>query len=495
MRKITLASLLAAAGAVLVPSKAAAQEAPPPATTRTAPEPIPVDLMRIEPSGLTADQVGARAAATSFTAKAQEENLRGAAARVDQAWVNFLPRLAATARYTRLSNFRPPSLFQTGGANTVATRDPPGTVNPTSISVSNDGFAIPLILDQFLLQGSIVVPISDYFLRINQAHTAATHARDAVRFDAVAARAKSAADGKVAFYTWLRARGAAVVTVLAMNDQKTHLNDAKNQFAVGNASRADVLRAETAVAAAELQVERAKNLAELTEKQVRQAMHLPAEQRMVPGESLDVPPPPASGNLRAMTEEARSARFEVKSIDANAAVAREQAKVARAGALPVVSAFGDAFYANPNPRRFPQTDEWFPTWDVGAQLTWSPNDLLVAGYAGTDAESRATALEAQRESVRDGIEIEVMQAFQAVHESDVALESTKRELASATEAYRVARELFNNGRATSTTLTDAETELTRARLDALNATVDARIARVRLEHAIGRDTRLIAPAP
>ena len=108
-----------------------------------------------------------------------------------------------------------------------------------------------------------------------------------------------------------------------------------------------------------------------------------------------------------------------------------------------------------------------------------------------DAESRATSAEANKAVIRDGIEIEVMQAWQAIREQEVALESTKRQLASATEAYRVARELFNNGRATSTTLTDSETDLTRARLDALNATVDARIARVRLEHALGRDAKLV----
>ena len=49
------------------------------------------------------------------------------------------------------------------------------------------------------------------------------------------------------------------------------------------------------------------------------------------------------------------------------------------------------------------------------------------------------------------------------------------------------RELFNNGRGTSTTLTDAESDLTRARLTLLNARADARIARIRLDHALGRD--------
>ena len=51
------------------------------------------------------------------------------------------------------------------------------------------------------------------------------------------------------------------------------------------------------------------------------------------------------------------------------------------------------------------------------------------------------------------------------------------------------RELFNNGRGTSATLTDAETDLTRARLTLLNARADARIARIRLDHALGRDVR------
>jgi outer membrane protein TolC len=89
--------------------------------------------------------------------------------------------------------------------------------------------------------------------------------------------------------------------------------------------------------------------------------------------------------------------------------------------------------------------------------------------------------------------VEVTQDFQLVRQYEYALESTRRELASAEEAYRVARELFNNGRGTSTTLTDAERDLASARIDALNARVNARIARVRLEHAVGRDLRQAAP--
>ena len=96
---------------------------------------------------------------------------------------------------------------------------------------------------------------------------------------------------------------------------------------------------------------------------------------------------------------------------------------------------------------------------------------------------------ANKNNTRDAVEIEVQQDWQDVREADFAIDSSTRQLASAEEAYRVQRELFNNGRGTSATLTDAETDLTRARLTLLNAKADARIARIRLDHALGRDVR------
>jgi len=456
------------------------------------PTPLDSELLRVAPNGLTADQVAKRAAQTSYQAKASEEALRGAAARVDAAWAAFLPRLSGKASYTRLSEYTPPSLGNIVAAYDPVTKQPitqPGPLTPGTFGLINVPLTFPLVFDNYSLAASIVVPVSDYFLRINQNYSAATNSQEAARLDVETARAKSAADGKVAFYSWLRARGAVTVAEQALGDQQTHLKDANNQFAVGNASKADVLRAETAVASAELQVVQSKNLADLTEKQIRVAMHAKDEEALAPGESLAGTMAAVQGNPQSLESEAVSSRLEVKSIDANAAAAREQAKAVHAGYWPVVSAFADATYANPNPRIFPQTATWFPTWDLGAQATWSPNDLLTTKANGADAESRAAQLEAQKGTVRDGIAIEVLQAWQKVNEADAALSSTKRELASATEAYRVARELFNNGRATSTTLTDSETELTRARLDALNASVDARVARVQLDHALGRDTR------
>ncbi|MCL2776835.1 MAG: TolC family protein [Polyangiaceae bacterium] len=448
------------------------------------------DLMAPVQGGITADQVGQRAMQTSYAAKASEQAIAGASARSQAAWTNFLPRIGFTGRYTRLSNFVPPSL--TGGASGsfVATNEPSGTTNPgATYALGFDTLTFPLVLDNWLAQATIAVPISDYFFRIGQGYSAATHSEEAARFDLIGARAKSYADGKIAYYTWLRARGAVVVAAQTLAVARAHLKDAQNQFTVGNASKADVLRAETTVASSELFLERAKSNVVQTERQVRVAIHAKDEEMLAPSDTIDGAMSPVTGNIKQLVAEGMSKRPEIKSIDKNADAARKQASVQNAGKYPVVSGFGDVTYANPNSRRFPQSNEWFPTWSLGAQVTWSPNDMLIASPQAADAEARANQLEAQKGTMRDGIEIEIVQAYQGVVEADTAIETTERQLASAVESYRVARELFNNGRGTGTTVIDAEQALAQTRLDHLNARVDARVARVRLDHALGRDVR------
>lgn len=473
---LTLASASFASTAAAQPARAADAPAP--------------DMMAAVPGGITAEQVAARAAATSYQAKAAEENAAAAAARSEAAWTSYVPRVGLKGSYTRLSEFTAP-VFGVPGINSVMTTAPAATspVDPASTFSVSSATRFPLVFNHWLAQATIAIPISDYFLKINQAYTATTKQEEAARHDVAAARAKSYSDGKIAYFTWLRTRGAVKVAEQSLAVAQAHLKDAKNQFSVGNASKADVLRAETQVAAAELLVERAKSNVVIAERQVRVATHAKEEERFEPGESLDGPLPPPPSDVRALVGEAMAARPEVKSIDKNVAATRRLAEVQRASRYPSLSGFGDLTYANPNQRRFPQRNEWFPTWAVGAQITWSPNDVIAAGPNAADVEARAAALDAQKFAVRDGIELEVTQAYQSVIESDTAIHATTRQLESAEEAYRVARELFNAGRGTATTLIDAETALAQTRFEHLDAKVDARLARIRLEHALGRDVK------
>ena len=82
-----------------------------------------------------------------------------------------------------------------------------------------------------------------------------------------------------------------------------------------------------------------------------------------------------------------------------------------------------------------------------------------------------------------------MEASGAHEVRDALAVEVAQQLESASEAYRVTRALFANARATTSNVLDAETDLSRARFAWINARVDARVARARLEHAAGRDQR------
>jgi outer membrane protein TolC len=451
-----------------------------------------------KPGGLTAALVAERAEATSFDVQSKKEELVAAAAQVDQALVAYFPRLTGTARYTRLSPLDPPSLGTVLSAvdNTTGGPPPPGPIDPANTTLVAAPFTFPILLNQTILQATLNVPLTDYLLRIPQGYAAATKSERAAQYAEGAARLKAATDAKVVYYTWVRAKLQEVVADQALLQASAHLVDAKHAFDAGTVSKADVLRVESQLATSKLLVERAKNLAEVSETQIRVAMHDPSPAAYEVGESIvgETPTFPGAENLNALWTEAASTRLEIKTLTQTTESLREQAKVASAGDWPRVDAFGDLIYANPNQRIIPFQNRFIGTWQVGVSLTYSPNDIALAGANRKNLTAKAASLVAQRQQLEDGIRVEVTQARNQLREAQAAVESTAQGLIAAEESYRVRRSLFRNGRATGVELTDAETDLTRSRLEVINARVDARIALVRLEHAIGRDVARLGTA-
>jgi outer membrane protein TolC len=438
-----------------------------------------------KPAGLTAAVVAKRAEATSFDVQSKRDEIEAAAAQVDQALVAYFPRLNLSGRYTRLSPVEAPPLgfLVTTGPGVGLGQIPAGS------ALYNVPFSFPILLNQTILQATLNVPLSDYLLRIPQGYAAATKNEKAAALSEGATRLKAATDAKVVYYTWVRAKLQEVVTEQALLQVNAHLVDAQHAFEAGTVSKADVLRVESQVATNRLLVERAKSLAEITETQIRVAMHDTEPMAYEIGERFDgeAPNVPGADNMAALWTEAGASRLEIKTLEQTSDALREQAKVARAGNYPRLDAFGDVLYSNPNQRVFPQQDVFRPTWDVGVQLIYSPNDVALSGASSRNLTARASSVIAQKQALEDGIRVEVTQARNALREAQAAVESTAQGLVAAEESYRVRRSLFRNGRATGVELTDAETDLTRSRLEAINARVDVRIAAVRLEHAVGRD--------
>jgi outer membrane protein TolC len=434
---------------------------------------------------LTADEVARRSEATSYEIRARADERQAAEAGVAQAQAAYLPRLSGVARYTRLSDVKATSL----GNLVIAPDAQPGS-NPDPTRLYAMPLAFPTITNQYLAQASLQIPLSDYVLRIPQAHAAATGNARAAALAEQAARLRVATEARVSYYAWLRAGMQVRIAEQAVEQAKSHLDDVKHAAAAEAASPADVLRVESQVAAAELLLVRARNLAAVCETQLRTLMHDDSRQAYQSQEDLAAAVATDLPETRAeelLWSEAAAQRLELLAMDEGAGAARQQAKVALAAGLPRLDAVGNAVYANPNPRIFPQSDSYRGTWDAMVQLSWAPTDVPAARAARRASLARAAQLDDQRAALLDGIKLEVSQAARALGEARVAIETAQRGRQAAEESCRIRRVLFQNGRATSVELTDAETELTRARLEQLGAQIDLRVAHARLVHAVGRD--------
>ncbi|HEX6271846.1 MAG TPA: TolC family protein [Polyangiaceae bacterium] len=502
MRPLRFASL-AAIAATFAASAALAQPPPPatappaPATTPPAPAAEPTKsaaLQRLEEQlsglgrgqgGLTADQVAHRTLVASPTLEARKRATEASAATVSQAKANYVPILNLSANYTRLSDIDSPSL-----GSLVATNATPGVpLNPATDPLIPVELQFPIIVDNYTLAARLTVPISDYFLRVGPGVASANRAHEASRFQAAATRNDLVYNARVAYYDWVRSQANELIAQQALDQATGHYTDSKNSFEAGLVSKADVLRFDTEVKGAQLRLERDKHRVELAVIRLGVLMgdrpgtrYRVGEDIFAPAPELDYLPLPDVAYSEALAK-----RPELKALERTESALREQIKVARAANYPRLDAQASAMYANPNPRYFPQSDEFRGTWEAGATLSWTPTDIAGAQAETSVIEAQALEVAANRRAFLENLRLDVNQVLRVAAEARFEIGVAREAVASAEEGYRVRRELFRAGRATTVEVTDAETVLTQARFALVNAHVGARVALAGLRHALGRD--------
>lgn len=475
--RITLALWLGLATPVFAQPapKSPAPKPPAPALRPAAPAPTVDDIAEFDreldklfaTGGLTSDQAAARAATASLAVRRRIAEVEAAIATAEAAELTRVPQVSAKASYTRLSKIDgEPIVF---GTLTI----PP----------------FPTLTNAYLAEAQVNVPLSDYVLRYPKLIDAARLAAEVARINKRSSELGAAQDARLFYYEWVRAKLQVIVTQRQLIQVQKTLDQVRALAEVQRLSRADLLRVESQEADAEQLVDRAENLAQLREEQLRLAIGA-GNEPLVIGE--DIRTDLAGGTAGALDElmtTAKQRRLEFKVIDTGLRAKDAQRDAEQANLLPKLSAFGVADYADPNQRVFPQADKFTFTWQVGAQLTWTLNDALVARTTQRRISAEASELRADRANLELGTRLEVLSAQQQVTIAQHALATTQKGLTAAQEGYRVRKELLNADRATAVELVDAETDLTRSRIAALDARVDLRVARSQLEHALGNDTK------
>lgn len=415
--------------------------------------------------GWTEVEVALRAAATAPSvtrALAAREEASEAARRVS---VGFLPSLEGLARYNRLSQVDLPDID-------FGPENGPGR-NP-----------FPVILDRYRLSASADVPISDLFLRILPRYQAALGRARARALEHLAERERSALLGREALLEMVRARSQVAVARASARALARNLEDVSARVRAGTVPPADRLEVEARLADVEVRLARLGASAQVREVALAVLLDLGPDARLESGVQLGPVPASSYETVYALYERAVQARFEVRALEEAIGAASDEKREAIAGMLPSLGGTAQVLYARPNPRIIPQQERFDLTWRAGVALTWSPTGALEAEHLADEAEARVVAARADLQDLFRSLRQEAARALTDHQASRRAAEAAQAGLAAAEETYRVRSRQLAAGVATPREVIDAEAQLAEARATLLDAWIDGRLARARIDRLI-----------
>jgi outer membrane protein TolC len=328
--------------------------------------------------------------------------------------------------------------------------------------------------------------------RIRSLIQAAEHAEDA----AAAQYDESAADVvlqvREAYYAAALASAAAQIVEASLELARGHLESVRLQEDAGLASELELLRAEVEVENLLPQLVQARNLEELAMLDLKRLVNLPADADL----ELTTPLVPADGDIEPLAEalppldevrEELRDRAAVRAAESLRNAAEEQIDIARSAFIPTVMLTANlSRQAFPTQTfTFPGSDDWRDDWTVGLALQWPLFQGMRRAAELNEAEAMAEQASLQLEQLREGVDIQYQQAQGDLERSRAQLGAAQRTVQQALRVYELTEMRFAEGLATQLDVDAARLSLQQARLNEVQAYHDARVARARLERALG----------
>lgn len=487
------------------PAGALAQAPTPEQTARVAPAaevPPPVTFVELVPGGLTADLAAQRAVSTSDSIARADAVVRIAEAGSMQAFSAVLPHLQLSGRatYTNaiqndLSTATPEQVAALQTILNGIAADPSNDSNPAiagvlgSIVNSSSAITFPYYRSQYEFQAQLQYPVTAAIFSYLPMYRAAGFQVDAATIQRDIELSQIALRAREAFYEHVRARAALAVATEARAAVTAHRDQVRALVEAGVASNADLLQIEAQVANADVAVRNATLGVDISARAL--GILITADGEAIPtieiGEDVSAAIDVTVADVDQLEAEAFERRGELEALELSRRARRLEARAQSAARFPQLSVAANAQYANPNTRYIPQAREFRGSWDVSAVVSWSPNDTLVATGRMRAARAQLDQLDAQTREIREAVRLEVTQAYQQLIAARATMDSATAAVTAARESYRVRAEQLAQGVIVSTELLDARTELTRAELALVDASVQTRIAQARLTRATGAD--------
>ena len=282
------------------------------------------------------------------------------------------------------------------------------------------------------------------------------------------------------YYTLIMNRNLVDVAQQAVKDYQGHVTNVDAQYNVGLVASSDVLAAKTNLADSETNLVKAQNTANLAEASLNQVIAYPVQTSITTAER-DLQYKPYNVTL----EQAKAYAMLHRSALVKSAMAVKEAEAAlrkaKFGYLPTVGVEAGRGYAD--------FDGYFGTsnksWHVGAKASWS---LWDGGATQNKVKVANDTLEKAKEAnlaTVDGVLLAVQKAYLNLRSAEQTIQSTQTAVAQGQESFRIATLRYRAGVGTNLDVLDAETKLTTARNNYVQALYNYNISIAALEQLTG----------
>jgi outer membrane protein len=292
-------------------------------------------------------------------------------------------------------------------------------------------------------------------------------------------------DVRTRFFTVIVARETIRVQEQSVELLQSQLKDVSNRYDAGTVSKFEVLRAEVALANGQPPLITARNDYRLAVEELRRALGF------VTTKPTATKTPEFLGSLEFKAEDydlvsalstAREQRPDLQRLRKLESAAEEGITISRAGYYPRLSLYGSyEWLQSPFGSSRPSLDGWV----VGLQSQWNIFDGRATKGRVFQSKSQLEQTKLALAGAQLAVDIDVRRAISQLQEATELAEASKKVVEQAEESVRLADARFAAGTATQLDVLQAQTALTTARLNQLQAYYNHTIATASVRLAMG----------
>ncbi|MDI6852660.1 MAG: TolC family protein [Deltaproteobacteria bacterium] len=285
------------------------------------------------------------------------------------------------------------------------------------------------------------------------------------------------------YFRVLRAEKMVIVAEQEVKQLKEHLSDTRNLYEFGLVTFNDVLQAEVALSDAEQRLITAKNDVTNLKSALNKVMGLPVPTPITLAEENKLVTPAL--DLEQASETALKQRSDLEAAKRRIEQGEKNITQAKSGYFPRV--FLQAGHT------FQQNDSWLHEHQYFAifGMQWSLFSGFDTRAQVNQARQRLQQLHLQRQDLTEQIRLDVQTAYLGLKETAERIRVTEKAVAQGEENLRLNNERYKEQVGTATDVLDAQTLLTRARVNFFNAHYDHQMAKAQMLWAMGGITELV----